>query len=107
MNSTFRKTSVFPGSSWETKSAGEMGLDESILSTIRDRVGGNGVVIRDGYLVYDWGSPNSSRDIASAGKTVISALLMIAIQNGRIESPDSLVADFEPRLLESKNATMT
>ncbi|MBS3149324.1 hypothetical protein J4455_01350 [Candidatus Woesearchaeota archaeon] len=62
---------VYPGTTWQTKTTSEMGMDVNRLNELRDYVGGNGVVIRDGYLVYSWGSQSQRNDIASAVKPLL------------------------------------
>jgi CubicO group peptidase (beta-lactamase class C family) len=77
---------------------------------LADLVGGRGCVVRDGYLVYTWGDPTKSGDIASAVKPVISTLLLLAVQQGKIKSVDANVSDFEPRLRalnQGKDAKIT
>jgi len=106
----FSRPAVFPTEGWIERSPEEVGVDSEKLKKISSIVGANGLVIRVGYLIHKWGDPSKSGMIASAGKTVISSLLMVAIQKGLIESPDSLVSDFEPQLLTvagGKNSKMT
>lgn len=100
---------VFPGTRWETRSPEAVGLSSSKLDALRDLVGGRGCVVRHGYMVYSWGDQSKSSDVASAFKPLLSTLLFLAIQEGRIKSVDDLVADFEPRLKtlnRGKDATM-
>ncbi len=68
------------------------------LDALRDLVGGRGCVVRHGYLAYAWGNQEQSGDVASAVKPVISTLLLLAIQEGKLGSVDDPVAKFEPRL---------
>src|SRR5712664_3868418 len=91
-------SSVFPGTDWVRKNPEEVGLSKAKLDALRDLVGGRGCVVRHDYLVYTWGDPNQSGDIASAVKPIISTLLFLAIQEGKLKSVDDKVADFEPRL---------
>jgi CubicO group peptidase (beta-lactamase class C family) len=60
-------------------------------------------VVRHGYMAYSWGDQSKSSDVASAFKPVLSTLLLLAVQEGRLNSVDTLVAEFEPRL-KSLNA---
>jgi len=102
--------SVFPGKHWEKKTPEEVGVRSDILKAISDKINANGVVVRHGYLIHEFGNPSLTEDLASSVKPIISMLLMIAIQEGRIESPDSYVADFEPELLKingGKDSTIT
>ena len=89
---------VFPGRHWEVRQPAEVGLSVARLESLRSLVGGRGCVVRHGYLVYMWGDPSQSGDVASAVKPVISTLLFLAVQEGKLSSVDERVADFEPRL---------
>lgn len=67
-------------------------------------------MVRHGCMVYSWGDQTKSSDVASAFKPVLSTLLFLAIQEGRIKSVDDLVTDFEPRLKtinDGKNAAIS
>lgn len=88
----------WPGQHWETASPAEVGLDSAALAELRDLVGGDGCVVREGRMVFTWGKPDRSRDMASAFKPLLSTLLFVAIQEKRLHNPDRPVADFEPRL---------
>jgi CubicO group peptidase (beta-lactamase class C family) len=94
---------VFPKDKWEQKSPDEAGLDRSKLDELAAFVRGRGCVVRGGYLVYSWGDVSKSGDIASAVKPVISTLLLMAVQDGRLNSVDDVVAVHEPRLKEIKD----
>ena len=84
---------VFPGATWATRTPAEANLDESTLQQLATQVAGSGVVIRDGYLVYSWGSPTYSADWASASKPILSTLLFIAADRGLCDI-HSAVGDF-------------
>lgn len=101
---------VYPHPQWETRTPEQMGLDGRKLDQLRDLAGGRGCVVRGGYLVYTWGDPARSGDIASAVKPVISTLLLLGIQEGLLRSVDDPVAGVEPRLKElngGKDAAIT
>ncbi len=89
---------VFPGADWDRRTPEQAGLAADKLQTLARLVGGRGCVVRHGYLVYTWGNPAESGDIASAVKPIISALLLLAVQQGKIAGVNARVADFEPRL---------
>jgi CubicO group peptidase (beta-lactamase class C family) len=93
-----RPAPVYPGAAWETRSPEEAGLSRARLDALRDLVRGRGCVVRHGYLVYSWGDVSRSDDVASAVKPVISTLLLLAVQEGKLPSVDGPVADFDPRL---------
>src|SRR5437870_2938502 len=90
--------SVYPATDWEKRTPEEAGLSAEKLRALADLVGGRGCVVREGYLVHTWGDPAKSGDIASAVKPIISTLLLLAVQQGKLASVDAKVADFEPRL---------
>lgn len=49
-------------------------------------------------MVFEWGDATKSSDVASAFKPLLSTLLLIAVQEGRLTNVDEAVARFEPRL---------
>jgi CubicO group peptidase (beta-lactamase class C family) len=79
-----RPAPVYPGAAWEARTPEEAGLSRARLDALRDLVGGRGCVVRHGYLVYSWGDVARSADIASAVKPVISTLLLLAVQEGKL-----------------------
>jgi CubicO group peptidase (beta-lactamase class C family) len=89
---------VFPGAAWEFKKPAEVGLDEAKLDALRDYLGGQGCVVRSGYMVYTWGDQSKRTDIASAAKPVYTHFLMKALEDGKIASLDEKAAKWEPRL---------
>jgi CubicO group peptidase (beta-lactamase class C family) len=93
-----RAAPVYPGAAWETRTPEEAGLSRAKLDALRDLVGGRGCVVRHGYLVYSWGDVTRSADVASAVKPVLSTLLLLAVQEGKLRGVDDPVVDFEPRL---------
>ncbi|MDM8007434.1 MAG: hypothetical protein QUV05_14945 [Phycisphaerae bacterium] len=85
---------VFPGATWESKTPAEVGMDSAKLDQIASTIGGNGCIVRHGYMVKTWGSQSAKGDWASASKPVISTLLFFAIKEGHIGSVDGLVANW-------------
>jgi CubicO group peptidase (beta-lactamase class C family) len=96
---------VFPGATWEQRSPEELGMDAAKLEEFAERVGGFGVVIKDGYLAYRWGEHASSQDWFSAAKPVLSTLLFFAVQEGRLQSVDDRVGEWID--LSEKDQPMT
>jgi CubicO group peptidase (beta-lactamase class C family) len=90
--------SVYPRGNWEKCAPEMVGLSAGKLKALAELVGGRGCVVRHGYLIYAWGDPSRSGDIASAVKPVISTLLLLAVQQGKVKGVDAKLADFEPRL---------
>ncbi len=100
------QSSVFPGDRWETRSPESLGLDPALLDRFASRVGGDGCIVRDGYLVKSWGEVTRHKDWASAAKPVLSTLLLLAVKEGRIASVDARVKDLGWNL-SAKDAPMT
>lgn len=97
---------AFPGKIWSTRTPAEVGMDSAKLDAFAMRVGGDGVIIKDGFLVKSWGGATVCKDWASAAKPVLSTLLLLAVQEGKLASVDALVKDAGWALAE-KDATMT
>ena len=54
----------FPGVAWESRAPAEVGVDSEALDALADRLGGRGCVIKDGYIVKEWGDPKSPDNFA-------------------------------------------
>ena len=89
---------VFPGLHWVSRPPEQLGLSQEKLDALRDLVGGRGCVVRHRYIAYTWGDQKKSADVASAMKPVISTLMLMAVQDGKIAGTDEPVARFDPRL---------
>jgi CubicO group peptidase (beta-lactamase class C family) len=97
---------VFPTKSWERRSADSLGLDRAKLDRLAEELGGRGCIIKNGYIITSWGSQSQVGDWFSSAKPVLSTLLMFAIQEGKVKSPDQSIADFGWDL-KSKDRGMT
>jgi imidazolonepropionase-like amidohydrolase/CubicO group peptidase (beta-lactamase class C family) len=105
-----RMAEVYPGKTWASLRPEEAGLSSNKLAEFSALVGGRGCVVRHGAMVFAWGDQARSSDIASAFKPLLSTLMFMAVQEGRIASADEPLARFEPRLKTlngGKDATMT
>jgi len=89
---------VYPGAHWESRPPAELGLDAAKLAELSRLVGGRGCVVRHGYMAYTWGDQAKSEDVASAMKPVLTTLMLMAVQEGKIRGVDAPVAEAEPRL---------
>ena len=100
---------VTPGAVWGTKTPEQVGLKTSQLASFATRVGGSGTVIRDGYLVYAWGDNSYVYDWYSASKPVMSTLLFMGINEGRVASVDTKIKDVAgfPYTLSTKDQNIT
>jgi len=97
---------VFPGKEWASKSPTDFGMDAAMLQQFATNVGGDGCIIKNGYMIATWGNQTSHEWWASASKPVLSTLLLLAIQEGKLKSADAPVkaAGWE---LSDKDQTMT
>ncbi|MSU49119.1 MAG: hypothetical protein EXS37_08560 [Opitutus sp.] len=97
---------VYPGKSWAQRAPADVGLDAAKLDAFVANVGGDGCIIKDGYLVKTWGEVATHKWWASASKPVLSTLLLSAVQEGKLAGVDAPVrsAGWE---LSAKDAAMT
>lgn len=105
---------VWPDPDWETTSPAAVGLSESVLASttaVLKRPGSNVsayLVIRSGRIAWEQyfdGVRSAHRHpLFSITKSVISALVGIAVQEKHLKSVDQLVAEFFPEFpLDSAN----
>jgi CubicO group peptidase (beta-lactamase class C family) len=87
------KGGVFPGATWQSRSPDALGLKAAGLDRFASAVGGAGCIVKDGYLVKQWGDANAKEDWASAAKPVLSTLLLFAVHEGKLPGVDARVAD--------------
>ncbi|BBI33387.1 serine hydrolase domain-containing protein [Cohnella abietis] len=96
----------WPATEWRTQDPAALGMDteklselESILKAQYSNLTGI-VVVHKGYIAYEkYDSscdPNDTYHVASVTKSIISALIGIAIDTGYIKSVDEKVMDFFP-----------
>ncbi|MCA9435581.1 MAG: serine hydrolase, partial [Candidatus Omnitrophica bacterium] len=71
-----------------------MGLKRESLEQLAKNLGGRGCVIKDGYLVQEWGDTSERGDWLSSAKPVLSTLLFFAIEEGLVKSVDQPIAEF-------------
>ena len=96
----------WPTVDWARSTPEEQGMDSARLAAMLDTINDNGiyvdgmVVIRNGYLVLEgYRHPfevDSLHTIMSCTKSVISALVGIAIAQGSLSGPDQRAAEFFP-----------
>ena len=104
---------VWPEAHWAVATPAEAGLDAAGLDAMAAFVGGRGCVVRGGKMVYTWGDAAKRGDVASAVKPWFSTFLFMAVADGKIESLDTPLVTFEPRLgeinaaLEHKDRNIT
>lgn len=100
------KREYWPTSKWRTANPRELGLDERMLSKlnpiIRSEYGNIGgiVIVKDGHIAlehyYHGYGPDDTLHVASVTKSVLSALVGIAIEKGYIAGIEQEVVDFFP-----------
>ena len=101
---------TFPQAEWQIASASDVGMDSEKLSRAKtwldskfadDRY--RVAIVRHGYLVAEWthNIPSAEKHhIASANKSILSSMLGIAIDEGKIGSADDLAVDYYPELMD-------
>ena len=107
----FAGENTYPKLSWEFRTPESLELDERLLKQVANRIGGHGVIIKDGYLTMSWGNPMLRFDWGSALKPVLSTMLFHAITENRLESVDTYVAPYlhlaTGKQLDSKDQFIT
>lgn len=89
---------VWPGEKWQWKRPAEVGLDKTGLEQLARYAGGSGCIVRNGYMVFEWGDIKRRRDVASAVKPVYTHFLLKAVEDGKLSGLDELVVKYETRL---------
>jgi CubicO group peptidase (beta-lactamase class C family) len=98
--------SYWPTEGWRTSTPEKQGMDSEMLAEMLETIQEQGhnidsvLVVRNGYMVADATifpfEPGSRHIIYSCTKSVISALIGIAIDKGYIEGVDQPLLDFFP-----------
>jgi CubicO group peptidase (beta-lactamase class C family) len=105
----------FPAAEWERASPAELGWSESVLAQARalsDQLRSSAVVIvHHGKVVAEWGNTTKPTELASIRKSLLSALIGIAVSEGRVHLDSTLgelgIDDNSPALTElEKGATV-
>jgi CubicO group peptidase (beta-lactamase class C family) len=104
------RDNALPGTDWEVAEPTAAGLDAAALDTARGWLEENAgelpfrvVVVRGGRIVAEWErgvATDQQLGIASAGKSLFSCALAIAVADGKIGSPDDLVVDYYPEMMD-------
>ncbi|KRF08058.1 hypothetical protein ASG89_16620 [Paenibacillus sp. Soil766] len=107
---TNSQTKYWPGDEWRTSTPEEQGMDSDYLYQTMNKTMtykqdvfsrfDSMLIIKNGYLISELYAPNKRKDeyydLYSATKSVISALVGIAIYEGYIAGLDAKVMDFFP-----------
>ncbi len=113
--------SYWPTQAWRSSTPEEQGMDSEMLADMLETIEEQDydidsvVVVRNGYIVADATlypfEPGSRHVVYSCTKSVVSALVGIAIDEGYIEGVDQPVLDFFPERtaanLDADKETMT
>ena len=94
----FANSTIYPGSSWQTATPEEMGMDSLKLEEAKNyalNYGGAGHIIRGGKVVMSWGNPIRRYQIKSSTKSIGSIALGMAIADNRL-SIDDLAVNHHP-----------
>ena len=68
-------------------------LQTETFDALRDQVGGRGLVLRGGSPVYSWGDVSKRSELGAAENAILGTLLMMAVQEGKLEGVDASVND--------------
>jgi CubicO group peptidase (beta-lactamase class C family) len=103
---------VYPRASWQEKSPAQLGVDAARLAALKNSLCGEhpersaGCVIKDGCFIYSWGAFSKRHNWASAAKPGLSTMLLAAISEGKVKSPDSPLYPYWPAM-RPNDRTMT
>ncbi len=65
-----------------------------VLGPTRDRTGQNGIVIRHGYIVAEWGDTEKVDMTFSVAKSYVATMAGVALDRGKIRNVNDKVADY-------------
>jgi CubicO group peptidase (beta-lactamase class C family) len=107
----------WPTGAWATEAPEAQGMDSALLERARDYAFDEGrntqgvVVVRHGVIVAEWYAPGASADSWvtswSVAKSITSALVGIAIDEGLIESVDVSMSRFIPEWAGTEKEAIT
>jgi CubicO group peptidase (beta-lactamase class C family) len=107
---TAMTTTTFPGEDWDLLSPTEAGFDPDKLAAaqrwMQDSAGERPyrvAIVRGGRLVAEWNHKlDRERQVwlASATKSLFSSMLGIAVDEGKIASPDAKLVDYYPEAMD-------
>jgi len=92
---------IWPGSSWESATPDQAGMDAEILRKARDYAligGGSGCVTRHGRLVMQWGDQKQRYDLKSSTKAIGVTAVGLALKDGKFQSLRDSARKYHPGL---------
>lgn len=101
----------WPTDDWRETTPEKQGMQSKYFESLREHIKKNlphmrsVLVIRHGYILFEesyQGVPADYQDVASVAKSLISALIGIALQKGYIKSLDQKAVDFYPEYITAK-----
>ena len=95
-----RPVHCFPGVDWLRKVPKEAGFDANRLAQFSRRAGGHGVIVRNGYIIHEWGRTDVAMDAASSMKPFFTHWTLMAIQAGAIGSLDDRIEKWMPEIAD-------
>jgi CubicO group peptidase (beta-lactamase class C family) len=105
-NSEPTQSPPWPTGGWQVSTPEEQGLDSEILAEMFQEIEEENyaidqvTIVRNGYMIADAPiypyQPNSKHPVYSVTKSVVSALIGLAIEEGHISSVDQPILDFFP-----------
>jgi CubicO group peptidase (beta-lactamase class C family) len=100
----------WPTNDWRSSPPEQQGMNSKVLEKINDYAGekkqqmGGVLVVRHGYIVFEEyysGSKEDLRTLYSVTKSVISALIGIALEEGYLKNIDQKMIDFFPEYVST------
>jgi CubicO group peptidase (beta-lactamase class C family) len=101
---------TFPGKEWETRLPAELGFSAEKLGGVEKWLRASNrdatfrvVIARDGYLAAEWNQgadADEQMGQASVSKSYFSCMLGIAVEQGKVPSPDAKVMDYYPEMMD-------
>jgi CubicO group peptidase (beta-lactamase class C family) len=110
-----RQRSYWPSDTWISGSAANYGFDESRLSAVlesarHDELLRAILIVRDGRVVveeyFHGGARDQSTEVWSVTKSVVSAMIGIALRQGHIDSIDDPMTKYLPEYPEFRDLTI-
>ncbi len=82
-----------PKKTWEHRPPMELGMDGALLDSLAQNLGGRGCVVKNGYVLKEWGDLSELGDWMSSVKPLFGTLLFFAMEEGLVKGVDDRIAD--------------